>query len=90
LGITIKQPTMQTTDNKSPLPASIEMRALAHMEKGTEAIEALKLAFEEEENTLMFAAYGIDMKTGQIHRDAHKEFISEMCSRVYNKINSNL
>lgn len=74
-------------NDKSPLPASIEMRALGHMENGVEAIEAVKLAFEEEENTAMFAAYGIDMKSGRMHRDAHKEFLSKMCNRSFDKLN---
>lgn len=70
------------------LPASIEMRALAYMAKGVEAIEAVKLAFEDEENTLYIAAYGVDMKTGQMKRDVQKELLSKICSRVYDRINA--
>lgn len=69
------------------LPESITMRALKHMEEGKDPIEAVKLAFEEEENMLWIAAYGVDMKTGQMKKDVQKELIGKMCERVYNKLN---
>lgn len=69
------------------LPKTIEMRALAHMEKGIEAIEAVKLAIEEENNTLFLAAHGVDMKTGRFRPDVKEAIQKEICQRVYNKIN---
>lgn len=70
-------------DNKSPLPETIEMRALAHMEKGVDPIEAVKLAFEEENNTI-WLCMGVDMKTGQYKRELAKEIQGKLCTSVYN------
>jgi hypothetical protein len=77
-----------TQQTESPLPASIEMRALAHMAKGVEAIEAVKLAFQEEENTIWLAAHGVDMETGRMRTDVQKELMQQMSKRVYNRINN--
>lgn len=71
------------------LPKTIEMRALAHMEKGVEPIEAVKLAFEEENNTLWLAAYGVDMKTGSMMTDVRDKVQGIICKSVYDRINSN-
>lgn len=70
------------------LPITIEMRALAHMEKGVEVIEAVKLAFEEEENMLWLAAKGVDMKTGQYRPDVKEAIQSHICETVYNRLRS--
>lgn len=70
------------------LPKSIEQRALNFMEQGNDSIDSVRMAFEEEENTMYIAAYGVDMKTGQLKRDVQKELISKMSERVYNKLKS--
>lgn len=73
--------------NEQLLPKTIEMRALTHMEKGVEAIEAVKLAFQEEENTI-WLLQGVDMGSGRMRKDIANEVVSTLCKRVYNKINS--
>jgi hypothetical protein len=69
------------------LPESIEMRALAHMEKGVETIEAVKLAFEEEEHTI-WLLMGVDMKTGASCKQLSDDIVSAMSKTIYDRINS--
>jgi len=70
------------------LPKSIEMRALDNMANGMGAIEAVKKAIEDENNTIWLAAHGVDMKTGRMRKDISDAIKSEICTRVYNKINN--
>jgi len=70
------------------LPASIELRALKFMETGKDAIEAVQLAIEEENNMIWLVAHGIDMNTGRIRTDIKEAVQSAICKRVYNRINN--
>lgn len=67
------------------LPASIEMRALKFMEQGNDPIESVRLAIEEENNTI-WMALGVDMKTGNTCKGIAKEIKDELCTRVYNRL----
>lgn len=68
------------------LPKSIEMRALIHMENGVDAIEAVKLAFEEENNTLTLVGLGVDFKSGRYMPEVKERVAKIMCEQVYNRI----
>jgi len=70
------------------LPKSIEMRALAYMGKGVDTMEAVKLAFEEEENMLWLIAKGVDMNTGRMRNDIKDHVQEAICKSVYNRINN--
>lgn len=70
---------------KNLLPASIEMRALKFMEQGNDPIESVRLAIEEENNTI-WMALGVDMKTGNTCKGIAKEIKDELCARVYNRL----
>ncbi len=70
------------------LPASIELRALKFMESGKDAIEAVQLAIEEENNMIWLVAHGIDINTGQMRKDIKETVQNELCTRVYNRINN--
>lgn len=70
------------------LPASIEMRALKFMEQGNDPIEAVRLAIEEENNTI-WLALGVDMKSGRARKDIAKEITNQLCARVYNRLKNN-
>lgn len=66
------------------LPLTIEMRAMAQLEKGVEPIEAIKLAFEEEENFL-WLLMDVDMQRGTPTK-VGEEVKSALCEIVYNKL----
>lgn len=67
------------------LPPSIETRALKFMEEGKDPIEAVKLAIEQENNTI-WLCMGVDMKTGSHRPDIAKEITGHICTRVYNRL----
>lgn len=63
------------------LPESIVMRAEAHILKGVDAMEAIKLAFEEEEKMI------VSMLSGS-YLNKKGQQVAEVLSRaVYNRIN---
>lgn len=70
------------------LPASIEMRALKFMEQGNDPIESVRLAIEEENNTI-WLCMGVDNKTGRFRGDIKDSITDELCTRVYNRLKNN-